>query len=76
MSMGRGCPWSCDGVRLAAGCLHRQREADYRAGSLGPGCGCKKLPMRLSCQGGGAGCPGDWAGKWAGFVGTNAEKKI
>lgn len=64
------------GEAVAAGCLQRQQEADYRAGSLGPGCGCKKPPVTPSCQGGGDGCPGDWARKWDGFVGTNTEKKI
>lgn len=34
----------------AADCQERQQEADYRAGSLGPGCGCKSLRTHLTVK--------------------------
>lgn len=78
---GEGCLQNCAGVMgtaVTADCPQRQREADYKAGSRGPGCGCEKLhAYTLGCQSGDVGCPGDWAGKRAGLANSsNAAKKI
>lgn len=85
VSVGRGCLRNRDGVAgresgeltVCRCCLCAEAaEADYRAGSRGPGCGCKDPgTCALDCQGGGDGYPGDRARKWVSLAGKNAGKK-
>lgn len=58
VSVGRGCLQNRDGVMgpesrelsVSVACVQRQREADYRAGSRGHGCGCKELGTHLTVK--------------------------